>query len=304
MNVERLASLDRTLRRWLATAVYELRRTRRVIVAPESRIACSSPIFVLGVHRSGTTLLRLILDTHSRIACPPESFFLGALEGLLSDPKSREGLMAMGFDEAHVLGRLRELSGYFFETYAASHGKPRWADKTPAYIDHLGFIESLFAPGCRYLLILRHGLDVAASIARMEIREVVPHIEACGGDRHAGAARYWSTQCAKLLAFRDAHPDRCHVIRYEALVEDPEPTLRPIFRFLSEPWEPEVLRFHEKPHDHWIGLQDGEAAESRGFLRRSERWRSLPAERVEAMLRECGAMLDALGYAAPERAGR
>ena len=79
---------------------------------------------MLGANRSGTTLLRLVLDSHSRIACPPESYFIRSLGHLLDDEKAMEGLLAMGFDEQHVVERLRETASYFLEMYAASHGKP------------------------------------------------------------------------------------------------------------------------------------------------------------------------------------
>jgi hypothetical protein len=287
--------LERGVRRWITAVTWELRRSRRVIVAPEARLRCESPIFVVGVHRSGTTLLRLILDSHPRIACPPESFFVAPLEALLRDDKAMEGLLAMGFPREQVLARLRELISGFFETYAASRGRPRWADKTPSYIDCLDFIDALY-PACRYVMLYRHGLDVACSAAEMEIREVAPHIAACGGDRLAGAARYWAVQCEKQIAFRARHPERCIELRYEEMTRDPEPCLRALFEFLNEPWSPEVLRFHEQEHDHWIGLQDGKAADSRAIERRSGGWQSRNPQEQERMLREAGPMLERLGY--------
>jgi len=293
---ELLRSGDRHLRRWVRTVLYELRRTRRVIVAPESRRTGEPPIFIIGVHRSGTTLLRLILDAHSRIACPPESFFMAPLAGILSDPKSMEGLLAMGFTREHVLQRLRDTASYFFEMYAASKSKPRWADKTPSYIGILDFIEALYGPACRYVLIYRHGLDSACSMAGMKIRDIEPHIEVCHGDTHMAAARYWAEQCGKLLDFQARHACRCFELRYEQLTQNPEPDLRRMFDFLGERWEPEVLRFHDKPHDHWVGLQDAKAASTKGFRPRVGVWREQPADVIERMRRAAGQMLERLGY--------
>jgi hypothetical protein len=215
---------------------------------------------------------------------------------LADDEKAVEGLTAMGFDEAHVRQQLRDLVAYFFEVYAASRGKNRWADKTPSYVDCLDFIESLFGPRCQYLVIFRHGLDVSCSIASMRIREVDQHVEECNGDRFAGAARYWALRCEKLLEFQARHPETCLELRYEVLTRQPEPTLRRVFEFLDEPWEPAVLRFHDRPHDHWIGLQDARAAESTGFLQRTGLWKQQSPEVVERMLAEAGSMLERLGY--------
>ena len=118
------------VRQLLRTTLYEARRTKRIVVASETRPRTEKPIFIIGVHRSGTTLVRLILDSHSRIACPPESFFLLSLQLFFGNEKTMEGLKAMGFPREQVVDRLREFTSHFFEGYVASRGKSRWADKT------------------------------------------------------------------------------------------------------------------------------------------------------------------------------
>jgi hypothetical protein len=246
--------------------------------------------------------LRLIVDSHSRIACPPESFFIAPLGELLNDEKALTGLEAMGFDREHVLARLRETASYFFEMYATSHGKPRWADKTPSYASCLDLIDALYGSECRYVFIYRHGLDVACSIPYSGIPELEPYVEACGGDRFAAAARYWAEQCQKMLDFQARRPALCHELRYDQLVRDPEPQLRRMFEFLDEPFEPEVLRFYEKPHDVWPGLEDRKAAGAKGFVPRIGVWRDQPDEVIESMLREAGPMLARLGYSSDEGA--
>jgi protein-tyrosine sulfotransferase len=295
----RLIAFSKRLTR---TLLDETRRTRREIVAPASRPRGERPIFVIGVHRSGTTLVRLILDSHSRIACPPESFFLLPESRLLADPKALEGLLAMGFTREHVVARVREHAAYFFEMYAASHQKPRWADKTPSYVNCLDFVETVFGPECQYVFVYRHGLDSACSIARIpDIAEADPHIAACGGDRFAGAARYWATQCGVMRAFAAAHPERVLELFYEKLTADPEAEARRMFGFLGEPFEPAVLRFHEKEHDHWAGLQDVKASSSKGFQPNVGRWREEPPDRIEAMLAQAAERMRELGYDAGAR---
>lgn len=289
--------LLRATERLVRVSISEFRRSKRVLLPPEARAATERPIFIVGVHRSGTTLVRLIVDSHSRIACPPESFFLLPLAGLLDDAKALEGLRAMGFERDHVVARLREGAAYFFEMYAASRGKPRWADKTPAYVSHLDFIETLFGPDCRYVMVYRHGLDTACSIAgQPDITEAHEHIAACGGDRHAGAARYWAVQCRRMRAFAEARGERCLALHYEALVADPEAETRRLFAFLEEPWEPAVLRFAEQPHDSWSGLEDVRAMTSRGFTPNVGSYRREPPAVIRAMLAEAAPVLAVLGY--------
>lgn len=293
-----LRRLDRYLRLWTSSIIAELRRTRRVIVLPETVSPTERPIFVTGVNRSGTTLVRLILDSHSRIACPPESFFIAPMSDILGDEKAIEGLAAMGFTKEHVLQRLRETVSYFFEMYAGARGKRRWADKTPSYIDCLEFIDALYEGACQYVFIYRHGLDVACSLGPMRIPAVEPYVTACEGDCFAGAARYWVVQCEKMLAFQRRHPSQCLELRYEELTRDPQVQVRRIFEFLEEPWEEQVLEFHRIPHDHWIGLQDRRAADVQGFRPRIGTWREQPSETIDRMLREAAPMLETLGYSA------
>jgi len=284
------------LRRTLRAVLDETQRTRREIVAPEARPRSERPIFVVGVHRSGTTLVRLLLDSHSRIACPPESFFLFPATRVLGDAKAMEGLLAMGFQPDHVRQRVREHVAYFFEMYAASHSKTRWADKTPAYVDCLDAIEALF-PDAQYVFVYRHGLDSARSIAHIpDIAEAEQHVAACGGDRYAGAARYWATQCGVMRAFSARHPGRVHELFYEKLVADPEAEVRKLLDFLGEAFEPAVLAFHEQPHDRWAGHQDIKAVASRGFEPNVGTWHGDPPERVRAMLEQAAERLRELGY--------
>jgi hypothetical protein len=287
----------RLLESLVQNAAYGTRRTKRLIVVPDARPRTAEPIFIVGVHRSGTTLLRLILDSHPRIGCPPESFFLLPLRRLLDDEESLRGLAAMGFPREQVARRLGEFASWFFEMYAASHGKARWADKTPSYVDCLGFIEAAFDARPRYLLIYRHGLDAACSIAQIpSIHEADPHTTACGGDRHAGSARYWATQCARMREFAAAHPERCLELRYEALSTAPEAEVRRVLDFLGEPWDPAVLRFHQHAHDHDAGLEDRKATLARGFEPNSGAWRDQPRAVIEAMYAQAAPMLLELGY--------
>jgi hypothetical protein len=102
------------------------------------------PIFVVGCHRSGTTLLRFILDTHPLVACPPESKFIAGLAAAFNYPQALDGLFALGVSEDMYLAELRGIVERSMGRYLASRGKERWVDKTPNYYRILPFIDRLF----------------------------------------------------------------------------------------------------------------------------------------------------------------
>jgi hypothetical protein len=195
-----------------------------------------APIFLLGCQRSGTTMLRLVLDSHSRISCGPETRFLTDLERIVG--RDWERLARFGFPREDWLRRIREFFGGVHGDYAAARGKARWADKTPLYALAIPFLAEVF-PDAQIVHVIRDGRDV-----------VVSHRKRFG---------YWSAvKCAMKwpryirvarAAGRALPPERYHEVRYEEAVREPEKTLRALFEFLGEPWEPGVLDYGDKQHD-------------------------------------------------------
>lgn len=241
------------------------------------------PGFIVGVYRSGTTLLRFVLDSHPNIVVPPESNFLNGVAELWRSDWYRKGLLGVGVEEAGLVARLRDFAGDIFDAYAQAKGKGRWFDKTPSYTDQLDFLDAVFGPECRYLMLYRHGLDVATSMTRMQ-----------GGDVNNGPgkrfaqlydstrvcnAAYWAEQCERMLAFEAAHPEQCFRLRYEDYSAEPERVLPTLFAFLGEAWDPAVLHFSDHQHDH--GLQDSKILETRGFKPNVGTWHDWPTAELE-----------------------
>ena len=119
-----------------------------------------SPIFIIGCGRSGTTLLRMMLDSHPRISAGEETKFLTDLQPIVGEHWSL--LSAYGFSREWWLDRIRAFYGDFQAEYLAKRGKQRWAEKTPGYTFHLDFIAELF-PDAQYVHVIRDGRDVALS---------------------------------------------------------------------------------------------------------------------------------------------
>ena len=239
-----------------------------VKVVDTSQRRHSEPCFMIGVYRSGTTLLRYILDSHSNIAVPPETNFLHSIADIWGSDWIKKGFQGVGVDEAGLAERLRDFAWNILDDYAAAKGKTRWIDKTPSYIDVLDFIDLLFGKECRYIMLYRHGLDVANSIATMHERDVLAGPAKRYADEYKQSPRlafahYWVDQCKKMLSFEEARRDQCFRIHYEQFAQDPEAYIQPLFEFLGEEWEPEVLNFNKKQHD--FGLQDHKILETNRF---------------------------------------
>lgn len=195
------------------------------------------PIFIVGSARSGTTMLRLMLDSHPRISCGEETHFLQTLEPVTG--RHWRLVERYGFPRGYWDERLAAFYGDAMADYAARRGKQRWADKDPSNTLLLPFVDRLF-PDAQYIHLLRDGHDVVAS-----------HRDRWGYRSGARAARgVWKRYVEAARAFgRDLPPDRFHELRYERLVADPEAELRTLVAFLGEEWDPVMLAFDQAEHD-------------------------------------------------------
>lgn len=219
------------------------------------------------------------------------------LVSVLRSASSMRGLRGMGYERDAVLAALREFASSFFEGYAKAHGKPRWADKTPDYVECLDELLEMFGERSRFVLIYRHGMDVAYSLADSHRRYPVidRHVEAAGGNLPVGAGAFWADQTSKIERFREAHPDISFALRYEDLTRDPASALPPLFDFLGEPWEPEVLDYHK--FEHHRGMEDPDVKRRTKIVPNSGRFRAWPEATQREVRAACEPVLSMVGYA-------
>lgn len=198
-------------------------------------------IIIGGSPRSGTTLLRRTLDRHPGICCGPESsiFLPAAL---------RIAPVAAGFDIPEAeLQRMLAASpsqGAFIDAFARRYReqrqRPRWAEKTPLNVRHIGWILDRF-PEARFVHVIRDGRDVACSMREHPDRQwtdagwVKVH-RPLPLERYA---RRWVADTTAGIAHR-GHP-RYLEVRYEDLVQDPAGTLERLLDALGEPFDPAIL---------------------------------------------------------------
>jgi protein-tyrosine sulfotransferase len=210
-------------------------------------LSAAAPILIGGCGRSGTTLLRVILDSHPSLCCGPESnlFLVGKTHRFsLEEIAFKFDLTVARISEMERASTsLAEFIDRFFAAYAAARGKPRWAEKTPKNVTALDFIFAHF-PDAKFLHVIRDGRDVACSLRTHPRHKVVNDQLVPLNTRNPwelGVLR-WVEDVRAGLAFR-ADP-LYREIRYEDLVARPEPTLRVLFEFIGEPWHDNVLQFH------------------------------------------------------------
>jgi hypothetical protein len=203
-------------------------------------------IVVLGVPRTGTTLLRRLLNGHPDICCPGETFLLTAAARFLRPDYVSEGieygvlggLAAAGIPREQALAALRGLVEDCFRRIASRAGKTRWASKTAIDAFYLAEIESLMAGRARFVCIVRHGLDTAQSLVELcaanetYIRELHDYVVR---ERRPllAFARLWADLTASLLDFADRQAGAAILIRYEDLVEAQAATLDRLAAFLG-----------------------------------------------------------------------
>src|SRR5580692_2651212 len=124
-----------------------------------------SPIFVLSCIRSGSTLLRYVLDTHPSIYAPPEVSLGHLADALYLTQANLAGRrQPSGFhrEDEVVLAAVRQVLSQMMEEQARRRGKAVWCDKTPGNLSYLPLIANLF-PEARFIGLHRHHLDTIHS---------------------------------------------------------------------------------------------------------------------------------------------
>ena len=216
----------------------------------------AGPILLIGCPRSGTTLLRVMLNAHPRIGIPPENRFVSqvwfrrhrfgppgsaraARRMALAVTRRGRGAVHVGTDRPRLLAdfeRTRPQTpaaalDQVFSAWAARHGKARWGDKRPAYYALVDQLDAMF-PDARFVHIVRDGRACVASLQRPPFS--YPPVRA--------VATWLNSMHAGRRALRRLGPDRVLELRYEDLTSEPEETLRRLCAFLGEEFAEAMLR--------------------------------------------------------------
>lgn len=228
-----------------------------------------NPFFIVGSGRSGTTVLRLMINMHSRLRVPRESWFLIPLLDTLplSGPLGKdEKELAFEMISSHsrwkdwecedeVLRRaifdpeiadLAALVNRIYFDCAGMNGKPRWGDKTPKYSYYVMKLHEVF-PAARFIHLYRDARDTCVSMRNGGW---------CEGDIQR-IVRQWVGMTRAAREGAKLGPDHYLEVSYEALVTKPEEHLRKICDFLGEPYQPEMLDFYLTAAKETAPWEDG-----------------------------------------------
>lgn len=217
--------------------------------------ATTAPFFIVCSGRSGSTMLRLMLASHSRLCIPPETGFLIPLvkrfsidrllsaeqvESAISIMTSHHRWPDMKLDEREFRSRvsqlsapyLRDLAEVVYRWHGEAEGKTRWGDKTPPYIEIVPQLARIY-PQARFIHLVRDGRDVARSFqSRGWVASSWLHDN--GREWLRAMECHWRLMRSELR-------ERILLIYYEDLLREPEKTLRKVCQFIGETFEPQML---------------------------------------------------------------
>jgi hypothetical protein len=212
--------------------------------------------FVCGVTRSGTTLIRLMLDSHPDLAIPGETHWVPKLIKAQERRKHSADELAdliidhkrwgdFHLDATDLRARFEALDPVtaadairaFYFLYAEREGKSRYGDKTPGYVKDMRRLQRVL-PEARFVHIIRDGRDVSLSHLRMN----------WGPETYAQSARLWRNRIRKA---RKMAPSIDHYMEvyFEDLVADTEGVIRRVCDFVELDFDPVMLDYHERAEE-------------------------------------------------------
>lgn len=238
------------------------------------------PLFIIGNPRSGTTMLRLILTSHSELLIPPECGFILWLKDKYAKWRQQDNYISAKrssfiddlfcskkFDTWKLDRRITEekiialqpvsyaeLCGVVYAAYGSSIGKSYslWGDKNNFHINHMGDLLGLYG-NAKFLHIVRDGRDVACSyrevMAKNSNSPYAPKLKTDISD----IAMEWFSNVMRGDSFMNIIPsDQALTVRYEDLIRNPSGTAQSMCDWLGLKFESDMLNFHLKNRDEML----------------------------------------------------
>lgn len=211
-------------------------RAMPVRPAAATEAGARTPILIVGMHRSGTTLLEQFLDGHSRVRGLGELYEFTAQMRLATDHWCKGVVDATVVDRAAHVDYAAVGKGYL-ESVAWRYGEePYFVDKLPSNFLNIGFICQAL-PQAKILHMVRDPMESCFSNLRELFSDNTNQYSYNQGELAAFFAAYEGL----MAHWHKAFPGRIHDVSYTALTRDPETTLRAASMFCGLDFEPEML---------------------------------------------------------------
>lgn len=202
----------------------------------------AEPIFIVGMPRSGTTLMDRILSSHSQVHSAGELQNFGVVL------KRASGSMTPELIDVDCIQRARHLpwqkvgDAYVASTRPGTASKPRFTDKLPHNFLYLGHIAQAL-PKARILCMRRNPMDTCLGNFRQLFAQSTPYYDYSFDLLDTGA--YYLQFDALLRHWQQVMPGRILEVHYEDLVDAPEATMRMALAHCGLPWEDACLQFQD-----------------------------------------------------------
>jgi hypothetical protein len=280
--------------------------------SPEHQTTPIAPAFLVSAHGCGGTLVRWLADSHPQIACAAPHRLGVVLRELIYRSRQLGAFAAMTASVPTAMRGFRTILDDVLGLHARRRQKDGWLWASRDHDQCLDFIDDVYERTGRFVILVRHPMDATVSSVRKnevegwKVERLVDALRAHEVPELA-YAHYWKQVYERVRAFRDDHPDRTLVIRYEDLVQRPAEETARLCHFLGIR-TPQRLHEQAFRHGHeflWGGWESG--AFTKATELKSDQvdlwrtWRASLRDRVDVVL---GEEMKHWGYSAAKELGQ
>lgn len=229
------------------------------------------PVIIGGFYRTGSSLLRRLIDSHSSFHCGPEvkffeDFYGNYLKDDLRHVRLFSTLATLGLSESEMLTIFGDAFVRSHELAAKKANKQRWADKNPHNVIYLEQWSNLLPSGFIFIHTTRNPFDILSSLKETRFPRSLP-------PDFADKVKLLKKFMLSGLEYTNNNPNKSITVIYEELVTKPAHVMTTIFDKLGENFEPEIFdKFILKERVN--GIEDPKVKHSAFVHQNSvERWR-------------------------------
>jgi Flp pilus assembly protein TadD len=278
-------------RAWLMEQRFEAWSSETMPALARSRVSTDKLVFIVGMPRSGTTLVEQIIGSHPKAYGAGELInIFQAVRELVTPTDPSQTILGLATAlKPSTLDRTARRILRDMEKQAPSGSKPeRICDKLLLNFQHLGFIEQLF-PNARVIICHRHPLDTYISSYLLDFEGVNAHAYT---DRPDWFAHFYALHLKYIEHFRSACSLPILDVQYEQIVEDQQGQTERMLEFIGLEFVEACMRFHE--HARSVNTASSDQVRQQMYTRAVRRFANYEAHLgpVREALREHGVQVD------------